>query len=341
MKIINIETIVYEHQFLSSVFVKVESEDGLSGIGEAWWGLNVSPVVSAINDTLAPLLKGEDSLKINYLWDKMYRYAYRYGTEGILLTGLSGIDIALWDLLGKRLEVPVASLMGGTVRDSLQAYASLPPLGQEDVLVREVKRAVNQGYAGVKLHEKEVEMVSAAREAVPEGFPIMLDVNGRWTVLEALDMAQRLKPYKLVWLEEPVWPMQDYRAMEELHLRSGISIAAGENEYKLESFTNLMQCQGLDWVQPEITKIGGLTMAVKISALADLYNAVICPHGFRVGPAFYANVHWSLSQLNMGWLEIPFLPEEYSFPANVSLPKIENGKVYLPTGNGLGMPWSE
>jgi len=316
----------------------VFTDDGLAGTGEAWWGLSIKPVESAINDALAPLLIGEDPGRIEFLWDKMYRYAFRYGTEGVILCGLSGIDLALWDLMGKKFNVPVAHLMGGVVRDRLKAYASLPPLGEEKRIEEQINRAVEGGFAGVKLHERDVSTVALARKIAPQGYPIMLDVNGGWTLLEAEDNAKRLEEYEVTWLEEPLWPMQDHEAMARIRFKTDVRFAAGENEYSLKAVNNLMMSGAVDFVQPEITKIGGLSMARKISALADLHNYVICPHGFRIGPALYANVHWALTQFNMEWLEIPLLPEGYKFPSEVPMPEMIDGEVLLPSGPGLGVP---
>jgi len=338
MKITRIETKRYDHDLIPQLFVEISTDEDLKGIGEAWWGLSVKLVESVINEALAPLLLGEDSNRIEYLWQKMYKHGYRYGTEGIYMCGLSGIDLALWDLLGKRLQVPVADLLGGTVRNNLKAYASLPPLRQQDLLVNEVRRAVDAGFAGVKLHEVDVKLVKAAREAVSENFPLMLDVNGHWTPLQAEENGKQLEAYGLTWLEEPIWPMQDHQAMMRLRQRVNLKLAAGENEYSLKAFDGLMQSKAVDFVQPEITKIGGLSAARKISALSDLHNIAICPHSFRTGPAAYANVHWALSQMNMEWLEIPWLPEGYDFPAGVPELEMKDGKVGLPTGIGLGTP---
>jgi len=338
MKIEKIETKVYEDKFLPQVFVSVSTDEGLIGTGEAWWGLSTMPVESAINDALAPLLIGEDPARIEYLWDKMFRYAYRYGTEGVILCGLSGIDLALWDLMGKRFDTPVANLLGGLVRDRLKAYASLPPLRQEARLIQELERAVKAGFAGVKLHEIEVEMVAAARKAAPTDYPIMLDVNGHWTVLEAEENARRLEEYNITWLEEPLWPMQDHEAMARVRFKTDVRFAAGENEYSLKAFESLMTSGAVDYIQPEITKIGGLSMARKISALADLHNFAVCPHNFRLGPSLYAAIHWALTQINMEWLEVPWLPEDYQFPSKVPLPEMVGGEVLLPPGPGLGVP---
>ena len=338
MKITRIETKLCDHELIPQLLIEVSTDEGLKGIGEAWWGLSVKPVESVINNALAPLLLEEDSSRIEYLWQKMFKYGYRYGTEGIFMCGLSGIDLALWDLLGKRLQVPVANLLGGTVRDSMKAYASLPPLRQQDPLIKEIKRVVAAGFAGVKLHETDVDLVKLAREAVPENFPLMLDVNGQWTLLEAETNAKKLEDCSLTWLEEPIWPMQDHLAMSRFRQRVPLKLAAGENEYSLKAFDSLMKTNAVDYIQPEITKIGGLSMARKVSALADLYNLPICPHSFRTGPAAYANVHWALSQTNMEWFEIPWLPEGFNFPADVPELEIDNGLISLPEGIGLGTP---
>ena len=337
MKITKIETTVYEDKLLPQLFVTITTDEGLKGIGEAWYGLPVKPVESAVKHALAPLLIGEDSSRIEYLWHKMYRYGYRYGTEGILLCALSGIDLALWDLAGKRHNVPVADLLGGVVRNGLKAYASLPPLREATLLTEQIERAVATGFAGVKLHEVDLALVAAARRCAPEGFPLMLDVNGHWTPLEAEDQARRLAEFDLTWLEEPVWPMQDHHAMARVRRKADIRFAAGENEYTLEAFDRLMTSGAVEYVQPEISKIGGLSAARKISVLADLHNMVICPHAFRIGPALYASIHWALTQMNMAWLEIPWLPEGYAFPSAVPMPEIVNGEMGLPAAPGLGV----
>lgn len=337
MKIQNVEIAIYETQY-PQLFVSIITDEGIQGTGEAWWGLSVKPVESAIRDTLAPLLIGEDPHRIEYLWNKMFKYAYRYGTEGVIMCGLSGIDLALWDLKGKQLGVPVANLLGGLVRDSIKTYASLPPLRQETLLRDQVERAVTAGFAGVKLHEVKTELVAVAREAAPKGYPIMLDVNGHWTPKEAEKHANDLEKFDLVWLEEPIWPMQDHNAMARVRQRVRLPFAAGENEYTLTAFDSLMVSGAVDYAQPEITKIGGLSMARKISTIADLHNVPICPHGFRVGPALYANIHWALTQINMEWLEIPLLPESYPLFPGICIPNIIKGEIYLPEGYGLGLP---
>ncbi len=338
MKIEKVETLPFTDEFLSQLFVRITTEDGLTGTGEAWYGLPIEPVASAINDALAPQILGEDSTRIEHIWQKMYKYGYRYGTEGILMCGLSGIDLALWDLLGKRLGVPVALLLGGRVRDSLKAYASFPPYRREEWVRREVERAVELGFAGVKLHEYDVKLAAAARDTAPDDYPIMVDVNGRFTPIEAEETARQLADLGVYWFEEPIWPMQDYEAMARLRQRVDLKLAAGENEYALKAFERLMSTGAVDFVQPEITKIGGISVARKVSALAELYNVAICPHSFRTGPAAYANIHWAFTQMNMEWLEIPFLPAGRSLPSNTPDLKLIGGEIQFPDGPGFGVP---
>lgn len=338
MKITNVETELYENARFPQIFVKIRTDEGLTGFGEAWWGVSVRPVDSVIRDVLTPLLVGEDSSQITALWNKMYRRGYRYGTEGIYLCGLSAVDLALWDLMGKRLDVPVARLLGGTVRDGIRAYASFPPLREEGKIKREIERAVEAGFPGVKLHEDDVDLIAAARNATPEGLPLMVDVTGHWTPREAEEMARSFEPYDITWLEEPVFPMQDHDAMARIRKNINMRLAAGENEYTLKGFDDLMSSGSVDFVQPQVTKIGGLTMARKVSVLADLYNIALSPHSYRVGPGAYANVHWALSQENMEWMEIPWLPDELSFASDIPRLTMVDGLITLPEGPGLGLP---
>ena len=338
MKIKKIETIPFEAGSLSQLFVHVTADEGLTGVGETWYGLPTNPVKSAVEDALAPILLEEDATRVEHLWHKMYKYAYRYGTEGIILCAISGIDLALWDLMGKRLGCPVIQLLGGMVHENLKAYASFPPYRDEKMLIREVERAVNLGFAGIKLHEVDLTLVETACRVVPEGYPVMLDVNGHWNAVEAEEKARHLEELNIFWLEEPLWPMQDHQAMARVRQRVNLRFASGENEFTLSAFDRLLKSGAIDFVQPEITKIGGLTMARKISVLADLYNIPVCPHSFRLGPAAYANMHWALSQHNMDWMEIPLLPEGYSFPSKYPPLEMADGQVRLPPGPGLGLP---
>ena len=351
MKISDIQTEIKEHPLLTQLFVRVIQEDGLSGIGECWWGISpgaeggkklpansqVLPMISTIDNILKPLLTGEDARQIEARFQQMVHYAYRYGIEGILGCAISGIDLALWDLAGKRLQVPVIELLGGQVKEGVKAYASLPPFRDPERIRQETERAMACGFQGIKLHEHNPDMAGLVRDVAGPEMAIMFDVNGHFKLPEAVDVAEALMTHGVFWFEEPIWPMQDHDAMARLKEATGITIAAGENEFNREGFYQLMQSGAVDYIMPEITKIGGLTAGKKLTPLFELFNLPLSPHSFRSGPALYANIHWALSTENSDWLEIPWLPEGVSFPGGVSIPELRDGQVTLPDGIGLGL----
>lgn len=354
MKIEKIETIILEDLYLPQLLVRITTDDGLTGLGECWWGISpaaaeirdlrlppanmVDPIASTVNNILGPIAINQDADRIENLWQEMIHFAYRYGDEGILRCALSGIDLALWDLGAKKAGVPVVHLLGGKVKDRVRVYASLPPLKDAALVCSESRRAREKGFTGVKLHEVRPEMAREVREAVGPDMAIMFDVNGHFSAEEACRVAEQLMKYDTYWFEEPTWPMRGHRAMARVKQETGICVAAGENEFNPDSFERLMTSGAVDYVMPEISKIGGLTAAAKISELAERHHLPISPHGFRIGPALYANVHWALSCPHSDWIEVPFLPLGYEFPANLPLPPIEGGMMKLPEGPGLGLP---
>ena len=354
MKIEKIETIILEDPYLPQLLVRITTDDGFTGLGECWWGISpaaheikdlnlppanmVEPIASTVDNILGPVAINQDADRIEQLWQKMIHFAYRYGDEGILRCALSGIDLALWDLGAKKAGVPVVNFLGEQVKNRVRAYASLPPLKDATLVRSESKRAQKKGFTGIKLHELKPEIAQEVREAVGPDMAIMFDVNGHFSPEEACGIAKKLMEYCIFWFEEPTWPMRDHKAMARVKQETGICIAAGENEFNLDSFERLMTSGAVDYVMPEISKIGGLTAARKISAMGELHKLPISPHGFRIGPALYANVHWALSCPHSDWIEVPFLPKGYEFPAGMPFPPMEDGMISLPEGPGLGLP---
>ncbi len=336
---------------MTQLFVRVIQEDGLSGMGECWWGVSpggesgkklpansqVLPFVSTIENILKPLLIGEDARQIEARYQQMVHYAYRYCIEGVIGCAISGIDLALWDLAGKRLQVPIVELLGGQAKEGVRAYASFPPLKDPELIRQETERAMAYGFQGIKLHEYNPDMAGLVREVAGPEMAIMFDVNGHFNLPGAIDVAEALIVHDVCWFEEPIWPMRDHDVMCRLKEETGISIAAGENEFSQESFYRLMQSGAADYIMPEITKIGGLSAGKKLTPLFELFNLPLSPHSFRSGPALYANIHWALSTENSDWLEVPWLPEGIAFPGGVSIPKLKDGQVALPDGVGLGL----
>ncbi len=344
-----VETAFQTRTRLVQLFVKVTASDGEYGLGEAWWGVppgpsddslrgHMMPIASVVEDLLKPRLLGRPAAAIEAIRLDLIEFAYRYGIEGVISSAMSGVDTALWDLKGKDLGVPVIDLLGGQVHDTLRAYASLPPLRDPEVLAREVRRAVAHGFTGIKLHEVDPELGGLARDEAGPEIALMFDVNGHFTPAQARPVARRLADFGYTWFEEPVFPMRDHAAMAALRQSTGMAVAAGENEFNLAGLEALMTSAAADIVMPEVAKIGGLSVMKQVSTIAERHNRTVSPHGFRVGPALYANVHWALNTANADWIEIPFLPEGLEVASATPIPPVTDGHVSLPAGAGLGLP---
>jgi L-alanine-DL-glutamate epimerase-like enolase superfamily enzyme len=262
-----------------------------------------------------------------------------YG-EGIVHAAMSGVDMAVWDALGRRRDLPIAELLGGAVHDAVPVYASFTWLGEEGAVRRDARRAVEAGFRAIKLHEHEPGLVAAARDEVGDDVAVMLDVSGRFDVTAAVAAARAYQAFDLEWLEEPVFPMRDHRALAAVRAQIEIPIAAGENEYTVEGFERLLTARAVDVVQPEIAKFGGCTPAMPVAALAAEHEVALCPHNFSLGPSFYASLQWALAAPQTRWLEMPLMPPGYVFPSGLTGPAATEGRMALPTLPGLGMPES-
>lgn len=324
--------------------VRVIDSDGVEGIGEAWWGIPdreqparaAAPMVSVVDHLLAPKAVGRDADWIEQLWHELWDWGYRYGDQGIFMMGLSGLDLALWDLKGKRLGCPVASLLGGPAMDALPAYASFPPLREPELLVSETQRALDYGFTAIKLHELDPELTALLRDEFGADLLIMVDVNGHFDPIEAIEVGRRLAELDVLWFEEPVRPMRDHEAIARVGAALDCDLAGGENEYTLSDFERLLSTGALTYLQPEITKIGGLTAARRVSALAELYNVALCPHNFRLGPSLFASIHWAFTSPASRWLELPWVPQGLEFSHPASLPLLVDGRIEAPITPGLG-----
>lgn len=330
---------------LTNLLVTIEDADGVVGEGEAWWGIRdpavagreARPIKSVVDDLLAPRVVAREAEEIERIWFDLWDWGYRYGDQGIFLMGLSGIDLALWDLKGKRLGRPVMSLFGGPSAASIRGYASLPPLREPALLVAETARAIDYGFGAVKLHEVDPELTGLLRAEFGDELEIMVDVNGHFDPVEAIEHGRRLSEFGIVWYEEPVRPMRDHRAIARVAAGVSCPLAGGENEYTVADFERLLGTGAITYLQPEITKIGGLTAARRVSTLAELHGVVLSPHNFRLGPALYASVQWGFTSPATKWLEIPWVRPEVGFSHGAQLPPLVDGSVLPPEGAGLGV----
>ncbi len=294
---------------------------------------------AVIEESLSPLLVGRDPRNIEGLVDLMHRGTMIYGRRGLAMFAISGVEIALWDLLGKALGAPVCDLFGGAVRPRLPVYASLMRYDSPADVARACALFAGQGFRMLKLHQTDVESVRAARAEVGDGVELMLDTNCPWTPDEAIRMARALAPHRLFWLEEPVWPPEDYAGLARVAAATDTPIALGENESTLYGFREIIERRAGRILQPSITKVGGISEFRKIAALAQAANLSIAPHSFYFGPGLAATLHVAASiagnlpvEFPTGELETPFLTEPIA---------ARNGFVEVPRGPGLGVEINE
>ncbi len=301
MKITSIETHVCNARMRNWIFVKVLTDQpGLWGWGEATLEWHTRSVVGAVED-LQTLLIGEDPRRIEHLWQMMYRQHFWHGNGIVRGTAISGIDIALWDILGKSLGVPVHQLWGGPVRDSIRLYCHLGGGKMEEFYetnVTDAKRfgdlallAVEDGFTAFKSMAVPSTMpieglapiryaeqcVKAMRDAVGPNIDIMVDCHARPSPRMGIQFAKALEPYDLYFFEEPCWP----EAVEDIALvqRSvKTPIATGERLVTQHAFRELLERRACSVIQPDITHCGGLSEARRIAAMAEAYRIALAPH---------------------------------------------------------------
>jgi L-alanine-DL-glutamate epimerase-like enolase superfamily enzyme len=316
------------------LIVQMHTDAGISGLGEAF-AYGAPLAVCAVIDELRPLIVGADPTQLEILSERLSQASLFYGRRGLGLFALSAIDIALWDIVGKVKQQPLYQLLGGDAAKRLPAYISLLRYQTPPEVARVVARCLAAGFQAVKLHQVDLKSVSLAREVAGERVELMLDVNCPWNTEEALAMAKALAPYHLTWLEEPIWPPDDYHSLARVRREAGIPIASGENEGTVHGFASLLDQNAADILQPSVTKVGGISEWRRIAALASQYGKQIAAHSFYFGPGFAATLHLVAALPGSPYVEVagsaleaPLLQEPFDFT---------DGTVSVPEGPGLGV----
>src|SRR5580765_2700809 len=281
---------------------EVFTDNGLVGIGNA--ALSPQITKQVIDLYLKPLLIGEDPWDIELLWQHMYRKTMAFGRKGIAMVAISAVDIALWDLLGKSAKQPVYRLLGGRTKPRIPVYASRLYSTPLDELAAEAKKYKSEGYRAMKLRfgwgptdgadgmQKNLALVRTVRGAVGDGVDIMADAYMGWNLDYAKRMLPLLEPFNLRWLEEAVIP-DDIHGYAELKRFGRIPIAGGEHEFTLYGFRELIEARAVDYIQFDTNRVGGLTQARKISALAEAHSIPVIPHAGQMH-----NYHVVMASLN-------------------------------------------
>jgi L-rhamnonate dehydratase len=282
--------------------VEVFSHDGLVGIGNA--ALAPQLTKQAIELYLKPLLIGQNPWDVEFLWQHMYRKTMAFGRKGIGMVAISAVDIALWDLLGKAAKQPVFRLLGGRTKPRIPVYASRLYATELGELAAEAKRYKHDGFKAMKLRfgwgpvdgaagmQRNVDLVRTVRETVGNDVDVMGDAYMGWTLDYAKRMLPLLEPFQLRWLEEPVIP-DDIQGYAELKSYGRIPIAGGEHEFTLFGFRDLLQARALDYIQFDTNRVGGITQARKIVALAEAHGIPVIPHAGQMH-----NYHVVMASLN-------------------------------------------
>jgi L-alanine-DL-glutamate epimerase-like enolase superfamily enzyme len=317
-----------------TLLVRIDTDEQLVGWGEAY-GYGIAPATKAfIDDVLAPPLADADPLDRLGVAHRLNRTLHYYGRNGPFSFGLAGIDIALWDLAGKAAGLPIHALLGGTCHREVETYASLVGYRDPDVVGSKCAEAVSAGYRHIKLHERDVAAVAAAREAIGPDIELMLDTNCAWTREQALRLAPVLRPHDLRWVEDAVWPPEDHASLAELR-RAGLRISAGENLGTLFDFRHLCEMNALDVAQPDATKIGGITEMWKVAALAEAYGLLLSPHNAGFGPGYLASLQVLAALPSPSVLERVYVRlETCLYP---ELAEADSGRIEVPAGPGLGL----
>ena len=315
------------------VLVRVTTDTGLVGWGECFaYGAPLA-VANVVDEALAPLVIGEDPTAIEALTRRMHQALMIWGRRGLGMFAVSGIELALWDLAGKARGVPVYALLGGLVQPRLRAYASLLRYDTSSDVGVACADVARQGYTAIKLHQIDVESVAVARDAVGDRVEIMLDTNCPWTVDEAIRIGRQLQRYELRWLEEPVWPPEDYVGLARVRAAVPVPIATGENESTLHGHAAIVAAGATDVLQPSVTKFGGLGEMKKVAALAAAHGVTLVPHSYYFGPGLAATMHFAASTPGVPYVEMP--PGRLDAPLCPPM-RLVDGHVSVGDAPGLG-----
>ena len=354
-----------------ALLVRVETDRGLIGIGEAaCFGGALRTVKAIVEGELRPLLVGEDPLRIERLWDRMYSRTFQHGRRGAVIGAISSVDIALWDILGQVAGLPLYRLLGG-YRSQIRAYASggfyQEGKGPRE-LAQEMARYAAVGFQGVKMKvgrnpsawigrgakgvllqdqlclvspEEDLERVAAVREAIGQEVELMVDANTAWRPHEAIRMVRELERYHVYWLEEPVGT-DDVEGSAQVAAATHIPVAGYETESTRYGFRELITRGSVGVVQADVTWAGGISECQRIAALAAAYGLPFVPHAYSSAIALVANLHLVASLPNGEWMELdrnpnPLREELITEPLGIDA----QGFLPLPEGPGLGVELDE
>jgi D-galactarolactone cycloisomerase len=292
-----------------AVLVKVTTDEGLVGWGEAHHGRAHTAVAKLIETTLKQLVLGMDADDVTGVWEKMYRFQLAsHGMGAGACLAMSGIDMALWDIRGKAHGLPLYRLLGGR-RKAIPAYAGGVSLGYQPPgdLIAEARKSIDAGYKAIKLRVgdspgRDIERMRAVRQEFGEGLVILTDANIGYRLEDVRHVMPAMDELRIGWLEEP-FPAHDYRSYREARTYGRTPLAAGENHYTRFEFNRVLEDGAITILQPDLSKTGGITEALRIAALASAWKLPIHPHSSMTGLNHAATIHFLTAIDNGGYFE--------------------------------------
>ena len=319
-----------------SLLIKVETDEGITGWGEAFPHRVWRATKSLVETLIAPACIGADPTDISSLMNGLIRKTYGIGRAGPVMYALSGVDIALWDILGKVAGLPIHKLLGGGAAPKIRAYASLLKYNDTRAVIHYCEEALGRGFTDIKLHETGYEEISAgARVARKNGAgPVMVDVNAPWTLQEAIANMEPLHDLGLKWVEEPVWPPEDFGALA-IARQTGVPVATGETLSTPTDFSRLIESRAADYIQPSVTKIGGISATRDVYAMANQASVAVVPHSAYFGPGLVATAHLSAALSRAPFIERLYVDLADDPFGDWYVPK--DGYLTVPQGPGLGV----
>jgi L-alanine-DL-glutamate epimerase-like enolase superfamily enzyme len=339
----------------AALLVELGADDGEVGIGEsAIYGGPASVVETMIHDELAPRILGEDPTRPEWLWQVMMGRSHQHGDGGVLPAAVSGLDIAIWDLMGRKSGLPLYRLLGG-YRDQVRAYASAGFYAEDkdaEGLADEARRYVEAGFRHVKIKvgrttdtpefatvtlAEDLRRVGAVRKAIGDDVHLMVDANNAWTKATALEAGREFERLGVHWFEEPV-PTDDREGSAALAAAIDVPIAGYETRTGLAGFRDLIAARAVDIVQPDVIWSGGITACRRIAALAAAAGLPCVPHVFSTAVSLAANLHFIASIPNSYLLEFDQNPNALRTELlKQPVTPDEHGIVAVPEGSGLGV----
>jgi L-alanine-DL-glutamate epimerase-like enolase superfamily enzyme len=322
------------------VVLKIATKDGIEGLGVTFFGAALTGTLKTAVDELGALTVGEDPHQVERIADKLRLAAGTSGPGGIFTLALSAIDMALWDIRGKFLGVPVAKLLGG-LRERVPAYASgaLMRTLSLDEVVTAAGRLVERGWTAMKTQlalpggthaEVEVDRIRRIRDVIGPDVRLMCDINQRWSVAEAFSIGQRLEPYHLHWLED-VTTCDDYAGLARVAEKLTTPIAGGEYVYGIAPFRHMLEARSVDIVMIDLVRVGGITQWLKVAAMAEAFNLPVVSH---LIPEVHVNL---IAAIPNGHI-VEYMPWTAALFDAPPMPK--NGEMVVPSAPGLGLSFT-